>query len=182
MLRGVAESNRLGLSSVTYAPTAEYLRSYGYDLSGNRTTLLGTGHQARTVSYVYNGLNQLVSEDSSLNAEGASYAYDANGSQTSVTIGGGGGTTTSYLWSLGNRLAGIDHNGDCDALSGAADGKPGETTYTYDSNGVRVAQSTRTRENSYQVIGDLRHPLNPPVSQIHTYASIECTSFGFAPM
>jgi RHS repeat-associated protein len=75
------------------ATPADYTWAYGYDASGNRTSLTDPlGHET---DYAYDALNRLTSVTDPL-THATSYGYDADGNLTSVTDALGDPTTLSY--------------------------------------------------------------------------------------
>lgn len=73
-----------------------YQASYSYDLAGNRIQMNRDG---QAYSYTYNGLNQLVTEQSPVGQ--INYTYDLNGNLTQRT---GGALTASFTYDSMNRL------------------------------------------------------------------------------
>jgi RHS repeat-associated protein len=72
--------------------------SYTYDKAGNRISMQENGETAQTTSYVYNGLDQLLTEttvDGSNTSTSKNYEYDENGNQIRETDGNTGVTVTN---------------------------------------------------------------------------------------
>jgi YD repeat-containing protein len=95
---------------------------------------------------IFNNPDQLISTDSTVNANDSSYTYDANGSTISVTTSAG---TKKYVWDLRNRMIGYDANGDGDTLDN------GDINYTYDQAGNRVSRTAMGDGAAYYLIDAL---------------------------
>jgi RHS repeat-associated protein len=119
----------------------DYTDIYTLDLVGNRTAKEHqTASGTTTTRYTYTIRDQLEWEGLDADDDGVidlatrrTYTYDANGSQETVTDSSkpAGSRITTYTWDLRNRLAGINAPGTAD-----------DVTYTYDSNGVRISETT----------------------------------------
>ncbi len=80
---------------------------YGYDLAGNRTSLIDPLNQ--TTTFGYDNLNRLTSVGySDGQTPNVSYAYDANGNRSSMADGTG---TTSYSYDELDRLLAVTSPG-----------------------------------------------------------------------
>jgi RHS repeat-associated protein len=112
-----------------------YVKTYGYDLAGNRRTYsVDEGNDSsvdETVTSTFDENDRLTDEDSTDAAHDATYTYDDNGGTLSHTLTDSG-ATQRYVWDLRGRMVGFDANGDNDTAD------VGDFTYAYDSQGVRV--------------------------------------------
>ncbi len=117
----------VGEAFTSTASGQDYTDVFAYDLSSNRMerdhTGLGGGAD-ETITYTYNGNDQLTAEDSTVGGE-TYYMYDDNGSQISSTHGG---ATTSYGYDVRNKMVGYS-------------GPSGTATYVYDDAGNRVQET-----------------------------------------
>lgn len=120
-LTAVIENYKPGLQA-----TAEVnIRTeYTYDVNGNRLTILdGNGH---TTSFMYDGMNRLLSETDPL-GNVWTYTYDAIGNRISMTDANG--APTNYAYDDANRLALIDYETSADVY------------FTYDPAGRRLSMT-----------------------------------------
>ncbi|MGE5609729.1 MAG: putative Ig domain-containing protein [Bacillota bacterium] len=126
----------------------DYTDAYAFDLVGNRIRkvhdAVGTAND-ETITYTYNADDELMAEDSTVNANDKTYIYDANGSTTGVTTSSG---TKRYVWDLRNQMVGYDANGDGDTSD------PGDATYTYNSDGIRTSEQVVSEEAKFYLIDD----------------------------
>lgn len=79
----------LGEVYTSSAAGQNYTDAFAYDLASNRMSKAHTGPgggASETITYSYNGDDQLTSESSTVNGS-TTYGYDPNGSQTSSTHG-----------------------------------------------------------------------------------------------
>ncbi len=132
-----------------------YLKTYTYDLSGNRTgfTLHESLNTLLDVEYSYDALNRLSSVSSG--SAGAEYGYDANGNRSYVAYTNG--LRTEYSYNAANQLTGlVNENAAGEILSafsytytldgnqtGKTDAQGRVTSYCYDGLG-RLASETQT--------------------------------------
>ena len=104
------------------------------DLAGNR---LGYDHNSannakdETITYTVNARDQVMTEDSTINANDKTYAYDDNGSMTAK------GSAT-YTWDLRGRMITATVGGST-------------TTIGYDSDGQRISEQTGPDPTTYYV-------------------------------
>ncbi len=148
------------------APTP-YADHYTFDLSGNRRQKVidagNNGTTDETITYSCNERDQLITEDSTIDANDVTYRYDPNGSMTEKVTGAAGSTTTTrYLWDLRNRMVAVDGNGDDLTIDseGRTTGTVNDTsdaTYSYDTNGVRISETPVGGTTTYYLID----PQNP---------------------
>jgi YD repeat-containing protein len=125
------------------APAA-YTNVFKFDLDGNRVEEDLSGSQNATVTYTYNGNNQLLTETRiGDGAYSTSYGYDDAGNQTSQVRPGTNPETDTYTWDLRGRMA--------TATVGGV-----QTAYTYDTNAVRTSETTGSTSTYY-----LNDPNNP---------------------
>ena len=111
-----------------------------------------------TIAYDYDSDDELVAEDSTVNANDKAYTYDENGSTETATTGSSDGsqTTTRYAWDLKNRLMSIDANDDED-LNDA-----GDVQYGYDTDGQRLSQKNGGSSSTTWFINDKVNPSGYP--------------------
>lgn len=106
--------------------------SYTFDKVGNRLTKTENG---TTTNYVYNGLNQLVSETTG--TDSLTYSYDANGNQTGITgMEGGISVSKSFTYTPGGMMASYMSGND-------------SQINTYTGNGVRIRKQEGTDISNY---------------------------------
>jgi len=96
--------------------------TFAYDKTGNRLSYSTNG--SLTTSYLYNELDQLLSEGSKL------YSYDKRGNLSGVSGG------TYYTWDVMDRLIGASVPG-------------GTASYLYDADGRRVKQTIGSAVTNY---------------------------------
>jgi len=147
------------LAGGSNAPSA-YDDTFKYDLSNNRTEEDITGTENATVTYAYNGDDQLKNETRT--GDGAyiiTYGYDDNGSLISqAKTVSSTTTTTDYRYDARNRMIRVDTNGDTtyDGNGNPTGNASDDTVYTYDDNGVRVSETANGATTYY-----LNDPQNP---------------------
>ena len=110
--------------------------SYTLDGVGNRTQVVENG---RTVDYVYDSVNRLISEKISDENRAINYTYDLVGNRLSRNDSVGGLTT--YNYDANDRLTQM--------LSAGV-----TTQFTYDDNGSMLSRSNTTETISYDWIND----------------------------
>ena len=107
-----------------------YSVTYEYDLTGNRVSKTSDNE---TITYLYNGAGQLVSESSTVTGN-ISYAYDANGA---LETKNGNGETVTYSYNHEDRLVSAD-------IQRTENGKAVDidVAYTYDYSGFKVRSNS----------------------------------------
>jgi YD repeat-containing protein len=119
---------RLTGESATFSdPSLSYGNAYTFDLANNRMSSAHTGPGGganETITYAYNGDDELTSQTSSLSGN-TTNTYDANGSLTTSTAGG---VTTTYAYDARNKMVGYS--------SGSM-----VAAYVYDDAGNRVQET-----------------------------------------
>jgi YD repeat-containing protein len=105
-------------AAVVIDSAGDYVDTYTLDLSGNRLGKVRVApwtSAGETIIYTYNERDQLITEDSTHNANDRTYTYDADGNTTQVTTNQS--STIKYVWDLRNRMTGVDSNGDGDTAN-----------------------------------------------------------------
>ncbi|MBI1293017.1 hypothetical protein GC173_17550 [bacterium] len=115
-----------GATATTGSPASSY--SYLYDRNGNRTSKTVDGV---TTSYLYNGLDQLVSEWQGA-TQMKSYTWDNGGRMASETDLATPQLSRVYTWTADDRLAAVRLGPDADDPV---------IQYAYDYLGTRVGRS-----------------------------------------
>ena len=112
-------------------PSNAYVKSYAYDLAGNRTSFTVTrgGTTVQSLSYTYNNLNRLVAVNEG-NTALASYDYDVNGNRASLSYKNG--VTTTYTYNAANWVTGVINKRGNTALS--------SYSYTYYPSGNQASK------------------------------------------
>ncbi|MFE9313969.1 DddA-like double-stranded DNA deaminase toxin [Streptomyces albidoflavus] len=138
-----------GPTADTAGGTAPYWHSYGYDVTGNRTSVTrhAVGGQPESrATYTYgegdagpHHVTKVVTETDASETEPAvrsqdTYTYDATGNTTSRVIGG---DTQKLTWNAQSKLATAEE----------ADGS--RTDYTYDDAGGRILRKTAGQTTLY---------------------------------
>ncbi len=121
-------------------PAADYTIDYTYDLAGNRLSMVTTTPSGTvTVTYVYNGNDELLTQMSS-DGTVTSYTYDANGSVLQEQVNGQ--TVEQYTYNLQNQML----TATAYSTSGGQT-QVTTTTYYYDNDGNKVRTVTSVSVN-----------------------------------
>ncbi|MFD5056213.1 fibronectin type III domain-containing protein [Streptomyces tendae] len=124
------------------AAPADYTTTYGYDLTGNRTTVTDPLGHTTTTAYDANNRQTKVTDPLE---RATTYAYDAENRLTEVTDPTG--AATEYTYDLvGNLLTRTDAKShttsytydDAQHLTGVTDPLDRKVTYGYDADGNRI--------------------------------------------
>ena len=119
-------------------PAADYTIDYTYDLAGNRLSMVTTTPSG-TVTYVYNGNDELLTQMSS-DGTVTTYTYDANGSLLLEQVNGQ--TVEQYTYNLQNQmLTATSYN------TAGGQTQVTTTTYDYDNDGNKVRTETSVSVN-----------------------------------
>ena len=145
--------------SIAGASGLQYADSFSYDLDNNRTGSVHVGPVGganETITYRYNGDDELKSQSSSLTGT-TTNTYDANGSLTTSTVGTGtSAVTTTYTYDVRNKMVGYS-----DGTTAAS--------YVYDDDDNRVAETVTTSGTSTTTLylTDTQNPTgyNQPIEQ-----------------
>jgi YD repeat-containing protein len=149
---------------VAAAPAA-YANTFKFDLDGNRVEEDLSGSQNATITYTYNGDNQLLTEtrtgDGAYSILYGHYdsnnvfhaGYDAAGNLVEQHRTGTNPEDDSYAWDLRGRMTQVTST-----VTPQGGGTPATTVtkYTYDTDGVRTSETTGTTSTYY-----LNDPNNP---------------------
>lgn len=150
-----------------------YLKTYTYDLSGNRMGFaLSENQNSRLdMEYAYDALNRLTSVYSG-GVLAASYGYDANGNRSFVEYANG--LRTDYAYNAANQLTGlVNKNAAGDTLSSFS------YTYTLDGNQTsRIDAAGRVTAYAYDGFGRLSSEEERLAGQILFQASYTYDDFG----
>ena len=141
----------VGEAVTSSASGQSYSDVYTFDLASNRMSKAHTGPGGganETITYAYNGDNELTSQTSGLSGT-TTNSYDLNGSLTTSTIGG---VVTAYTYDARNKMVGYS--------SGAT-----SATYLYDDAGNRVQETVSGTTTFY--LTDTQNPTRyaQPVEQ-----------------
>jgi len=133
--------------------------SYAYNASGNRASKTETENGQNTVTeYVYDGLNQLTREYTSLpdgNTKRTYYAYDDNGSLILRSRENTSSETATDSFSFGMTSPNVDtfkYNGFGEMISATVGGVT--TSYTYYANGTRRTKTASGETTVHMWDGD----------------------------
>jgi RHS repeat-associated protein len=148
--------------TVTYSGGTAHAASYGYDASGNRTSMSdATGSS----TYVYDPFGELTSAQSGA-GQTVSYGYDSDGNQTGITYPLPGTqswaatTTVTYGYDNADQLTGItDFNGHQITITPNADGLTAKVSLgatgdtintTYDNTDIPSAITLKNSSSTLQ--------------------------------
>ena len=150
-----------------------YLKTYTYDLSGNRMGFaLSENQNSRLdMEYAYDALNRLTSVYSG-GVLAASYGYDTNGNRSYVAYANG--LRTEYSYNAANQLTGlVNENAVGETLSAFS------YTYTLDGNQTsRTDAAGRVTAYAYDGFGRLSSEEESLAGQILFQASYTYDDFG----
>jgi|GEM_PF-5189608 len=133
---------------------------YTYDVKGRRTSMT-TADGERSVSYVWNDLDQVteISEDGTT----VTFGYDAEGRVISTSYGGA--VAGTQQWSPGGRLEAADYEVGSTVAMG--------WTYSYDAAGLRASRTDEVgnvRTYGYDDLGSITSVDHPGTSEDENYS------------
>jgi len=140
-----------------FEPEGRHL-SYGYDVNGNRTHMVGVN--GKTTRYTYDALSRL----SQVIYDGAMtrYDYDVLGNRTSVLLPNG--VMTLYTFNQDSRITQVDH-------INSHGGKISSYMYTYDANGRETSKTDEYGKTMYRYdqLGRLKEVSAPGYVNVYGY-------------
>ena len=110
-----------------------YLKTYTYDLAGNRTrfTVTQDGAELQKTNYLYDDLNRLTAVYANGGTQ-AAYTYDTNGNRASLTYANG--VTETYRYNKANWVILLENRNKKGVISSYA--------YTYYASGSQKTKTT----------------------------------------
>ena len=110
-----------------------YLKTYTYDLAGNRTSFTVTqdGAELQKTNYLYDDLNRLTAVYANGGTQ-AAYTYDTNGNRASLTYANG--VTETYRYNKANWVILLENRNKKGVISSYA--------YTYYASGSQKTKTT----------------------------------------